>query len=154
MTWTQWSADCKACKALCCIELPFDEGEDFGHDKPAGTPCKHLDGPACKLHGDLVARGYAGCARYDCLGAGQRAVLIGPGSFAPLRRLHDDHLTLVAAGKLPLPPEVEAQRLSLIAEVAAEEDQSLQTLDAYVTGPLPGQVRGFLRSLRSLLSHR
>lgn len=154
MAWTQWSADCTACAALCCIELPFDAGPDFGHDKAAGVPCRHLQGRACLLHGDLAARGYGGCARYDCLGAGQRATQTGPGTFAGFRRLHDDHLTLVAAGALPLPPEVQAARLALIAQVAAETDQTPESLEAYVTGPLPAQVRDFLRGLRSLLSHR
>lgn len=156
MGWTSWKADCSACAALCCVLLPFDAGADFGHDKPAGKPCRHLSGRDCRLHGELEAKGYPGCARYDCLGAGQRATALGAGAkvFATLRRLHDDHLTLVAAGTLPLPAKAEARRQALIAAIAAEADQTAATAEAYATGPLPAEVREFLRGLRPLLSHR
>ena len=156
MAWDQWSGDCNACAALCCIHLPFDAGADFAHDKPAGKPCRHLSGRDCRLHGQLAEQGYPGCARYDCLGAGQRATALGgdPLVFAALRRLHDDHLMLVSAGALPLPPQAEAERLGLISHLGADEDLDAAAALAYATGPLPAEVRGFLKGLRSLLSRR
>lgn len=63
--------DCARCAALCCILLPFDKGAAFAIDKPAGLPCPHLDGHACTIHADLTGAGFPGCARFDCLGAGQ-----------------------------------------------------------------------------------
>lgn len=153
MGWNQWTADCSACSALCCVDFAFDAGEDFAHDKPAGEPCRHLSGHLCRLHKDLIAKGYPGCARYDCLGAGQRATALG-GGFAALRRLHDDHLTLTAAGSLALSETAESARLSLLKALGAEGDHDLQSLDLYEKGPLPAEVRAFLKSLRALLPHR
>lgn len=64
--------DCSRCIGLCCVALAFDRGPSFGFDKPAGTPCHHLDPDhACAIHADLEPSGFAGCARYDCRGAGQ-----------------------------------------------------------------------------------
>ncbi|NBZ88366.1 hypothetical protein [Stagnihabitans tardus] len=156
MAWDQWTADCGACAALCCIHLPFDEGPDFAHDKPAGKRCRHLAGRDCKLHGQLETKGYPGCARYDCLGAGQRATALGGEAevFAALRRLHDDHLTLAAAGQLPLPPEAEAERLGLLSHIGASEDLDAAAALAYATSPLPAEVRAFLKGLKPLLSRR
>jgi hypothetical protein len=151
MAWTEWQGRCEACSALCCTWLAFDKGADFGHDKPAGQPCRHLAGHRCAIHDDLSA--YPGCKRYDCGGAGQRAVALGA-DFAATRRLHDDHLTLSAAAALPLPPEAEAQRRALLAALAAEEDLTAPAIAAYAQGPLPGEVRLFLRGLRALLPHR
>ena len=65
-------ADCARCQALCCVSLPFDRCEMFGFDKPANVSCPHLEpGFGCGIHGELNARGQAGCAGYDCYGAGQ-----------------------------------------------------------------------------------
>ena len=66
------SADCSQCFALCCVALPFTKSADFAIDKPAGTPCRNLDGYACTIHDRLPAAGFPGCAAYDCFGAGQR----------------------------------------------------------------------------------
>ncbi|THA26265.1 pentapeptide repeat-containing protein [Streptomyces sp. RKND-216] len=66
-------ADCARCFALCCVALPFVASTDFPVDKPAGTPCANLrDGFGCGIHSRLRERGWAGCAVYDCLGAGQK----------------------------------------------------------------------------------
>ncbi len=65
--------DCSNCAALCCVTLHFDKGEQFAHDKPAGTPCLHLnEDRTCKIYADLGDQGYKGCVQFDCLGAGQR----------------------------------------------------------------------------------
>lgn len=69
------TADCSRCRALCCIGPGYTASADFAHDKPPGTPCKHLGpGDRCSIHDALRQRGYAGCSAYDCFGAGQRAV--------------------------------------------------------------------------------
>src|SRR4051794_4071425 len=60
-------ADCTNCFALCCTALRFDASADFAFDKPAGTPCRHLTTELrCGVHADLRARGFNGCAVYDC----------------------------------------------------------------------------------------
>ncbi|RJK94875.1 pentapeptide repeat-containing protein [Vallicoccus soli] len=66
-------ADCGSCHALCCVGLPFSRSADFGYDKPAGEPCRHLRrDDRCGIHDRLPQRGFPGCVAYDCFGAGQR----------------------------------------------------------------------------------
>ncbi|HEU5486349.1 MAG TPA: pentapeptide repeat-containing protein [Microlunatus sp.] len=64
-------ADCARCSGLCCVALPYAASADFAYDKPAGLPCRHLEGFACGIHAGLVDEGFAGCVAFDCLGAGQ-----------------------------------------------------------------------------------
>ncbi|HLT10710.1 MAG TPA: pentapeptide repeat-containing protein, partial [Micromonosporaceae bacterium] len=66
-------ADCSRCAGLCCVVPGFSASSEFAIDKPAGSPCPNL-GPdfRCRIHDMLRARGFAGCATYDCFGAGQR----------------------------------------------------------------------------------
>jgi uncharacterized protein YjbI with pentapeptide repeats len=65
--------DCARCAGLCCVALPFSASADFAIDKGAGQPCPHLQTDfRCGIHGQLRERGFAGCAAYDCFGAGQR----------------------------------------------------------------------------------
>ncbi len=65
-------ADCASCAALCCVAPGFSASADFAIDKAPGRPCPHLDpGFRCSIHGELRARGFPGCATYDCFGAGQ-----------------------------------------------------------------------------------
>ena len=66
-------ADCGRCFALCCVAPAFARSSDFAIDKPAGMPCPHLAGDhRCSIHDGLRPAGFAGCAAYDCFGAGQR----------------------------------------------------------------------------------
>ncbi|PRX99865.1 pentapeptide repeat-containing protein [Allonocardiopsis opalescens] len=66
-------ADCANCFGLCCVALAFTASADFAADKAAGEPCGNLgDDFRCGIHTRLRAGGYAGCAVYDCFGAGQR----------------------------------------------------------------------------------
>lgn len=66
-------ADCENCVALCCVALPLVRSADFAIDKPAGTPCPNLtENFRCSIHSGLRERGFAGCAAFDCFGAGQR----------------------------------------------------------------------------------
>src|SRR5690606_11641917 len=44
-------ADCGACKALCCVLLPFDADQGFAFNKAAGTPCSNLTRHfRCSIH--------------------------------------------------------------------------------------------------------
>ncbi len=65
-------ADCARCSGLCCVALPYAASADFAYDKPAGRPCRHLDGFDCSIHAQLPERGFPGCTVFDCLGAGQQ----------------------------------------------------------------------------------
>jgi hypothetical protein len=66
-------ADCGRCSGLCCVAPPFDAVQGFGYDKPAHEPCRHLDaGARCTIHARRAEAGFAGCAAFECWGAGQR----------------------------------------------------------------------------------
>ncbi len=66
-------ADCERCFGLCCVAPAFSASADFAIDKPAGQACPNLESDyRCGIHQRLRERGFAGCARYDCFGAGQR----------------------------------------------------------------------------------
>jgi hypothetical protein len=82
-------ADCSRCAALCCIEPALTRSADFAIDKPAGQPCPNLgseDGSnRCSIHRDLRSLGFAGCAAYDCFGAGQHVVQVTFGVDGPRR---------------------------------------------------------------------
>ncbi len=67
------SADCSRCAGLCCVAPAFSASADFAIDKPAGTPCRHLQGDfRCGIHDRLRPEGFPGCTVFDCFGAGQR----------------------------------------------------------------------------------
>ena len=73
MTTSRLRADCARCFGLCCVAPAFARSADFAIDKPAGRPCPHLAGDLrCGIHAELRPRGFAGCATYDCFGAGQQ----------------------------------------------------------------------------------
>lgn len=73
LTSTDLHADCANCAALCCVLLRFDKSRDFAISKKAGTPCRHLATDLrCGIHAELRPRGFAGCAAFDCQGAGQK----------------------------------------------------------------------------------
>jgi hypothetical protein len=169
-TKIDFSPKCEDCAALCCVMLPFDGGEDFGFDKAGGLACKHLKGHACSIHANLAEQGFAGCLRYDCLGAGQRVVqevfagqswrsdasLLGPmeQAFRAMRRLHEDHALLEAAARLPLTGDEDAKRLKLLADLGVGDRQTQASLSAYETGPKPRAVRDFLAQLKARLQPR
>lgn len=91
-------ADCGRCAALCCVAPAFRASADFAIDKAAGVACPNLRGDRrCGIHAHLRERGFAGCAAYDCFGAGQRVTAIAAGAgaertfalLAVTRRLHE-----------------------------------------------------------------
>lgn len=114
------TADCARCFGLCCVALPFTASADFPVDKEAGEPCGHLRADfRCGVHDRLREEGYAGCAVYDCFGAGQKVSQVTFGGrdgrreanstaasmyavFPVMRQLHE--LLRYVAEALTLPP--------------------------------------------------
>ncbi|MBC7478377.1 MAG: hypothetical protein H7317_09840 [Pseudorhodobacter sp.] len=161
--------DCTNCDALCCVLLAFDRSSTFAHDKPACQPCRNLAGDnLCCIHADLDARGFSGCVRFDCHGAGQRitkTVFKGRSwrhdpslmpamdqAFRTLRRLHEALVLLQAATNLPLDQAQQATRTALLETLSRPRDEAaLQT-----TEPLTAltQAADFFASLRALTAPR
>jgi uncharacterized protein YjbI with pentapeptide repeats len=142
--------DCARCVGLCCVVLPFARSTDFAFDKAAGEECRHLDGPACSIHADLLTAGMRGCVAYECFGAGQQVVqvtyagrdLTGPlraeagEVYAVVRRLHEMQALL-----LGVPDAVE-----LTAEVRALADGTPEALLDLDLDALAGRVGALLRA--------
>ena len=141
--------DCTRCIGLCCVALAFDRGPNFGFDKPAGSPCRHLrPDHACAIHDGLVREDFAGCAAYDCRGAGQLTTALFAGhswrdSPAVARQM------FAAFAKLR---EIQSMRL------LAGDDRGLAgrlappagwTLEALLTLDLPALRREFAELLAS-----
>ena len=136
-------ADCASCAAICCTATSFDASEDFACAKPAGVRCANLtrDG-RCEIHGELAARGFAGCAIYDCHGAGPRVTRAFAGrgdaaagaerdaAFLVLRVVHELVWLLDEAARL-CPPS---------SEIAAEVATALAALEALAAGPIAALV--------------
>ena len=158
-------ADCASCAGLCCVAFAFDASDDFAIDKPADVPCPNLrDNYLCRIHDDLKGHGFAGCVRYDCLGAGQivtQQVFGGdgwretPALFAPMmetfrkaREVQSLRAVLVAAGQFPLSKVENETRLSLLGACEPDGDWSRAWIDSILTGPLPKRIRLFLTDLR------
>jgi uncharacterized protein YjbI with pentapeptide repeats len=77
MNHRELRADCARCAALCCVAPAFTASAEFAIDKPAGRPCPNLrPDHRCGIHERLRERGFAGCASYDCFGAGQQVVQV------------------------------------------------------------------------------
>lgn len=134
------SADCSRCLALCCVGPPFAASADFAVDKPAHTPCRHLrpdDG--CGIHDRLRARGFPGCAVFDCFGAGQQVVQVtfgGAGVRVPamfdalevLRPLHEVLALLDEAARSPVGPDAVELR-GRVEEMVARPAGALGDVD-------------------------
>ncbi len=116
--------DCAACVGLCCVGLAFGRSRDFPFDKPAGTPCRNLDGDhRCRVHAQLLAGGYRGCVTYTCFGAGPLVTRAqapdtwrdgAPAAermftaFHAVRALQELGWHVAAALAAPLPPDLRA----------------------------------------------
>ena len=134
------TADCGRCTGLCCVAPAFSASADFGFDKPAGRPCRHLL-PAfgCDIHARLRSDGMRGCAVYDCFGAGQQisqVTFAGADwrttphlagqmfeAFAVMRQLHELLWYLTAALAMPT-----SAALRRDARVARDTIERLTTL--------------------------
>jgi hypothetical protein len=162
------SADCERCAALCCVALSFERSPQFGCDKAGGVACAHLDPrQRCAIHADLAGRGFSGCARYDCLGAGQRVVqelfagrsfhdepALAPRMFEAFRRLRQLHellLLLETASALALPAVVEARRRALCVALCPPAGFCEASLAELELGELSREVMTFLGSLREFV---
>ncbi len=146
---TNLVADCERCTGLCCVAPAFSVSADFGFDKPAGRPCRHLL-PAfhCDIHARLRSDGMRGCAVYDCFGAGQRVSQVTFAgadwrttphlagqmfeAFAVMRQLHELLWYLTAALAMPTSSALRYEaRLArdTIEELTQRDADSLLVLD-------------------------
>jgi len=162
-------ADCGRCAGLCCVSLGFSRSSWFSFDKPAHVPCRHLVplSNRCAVHHRLQASGLAGCAAFDCHGAGQRVTQeIFPGlswrqdeavaramfdAFDALRRIHALRLLLRAAERLALPPDGRGRREELLAALEPPGGWTASTLSSFDAGRHEREVGTFLRGLRGLV---
>jgi hypothetical protein len=65
-------ADCARCCGLCCVVPDHLSVQGFPCDKPANTPCRHLDAcNQCSIYNQRRDHGYSACEGHDCFGAGQ-----------------------------------------------------------------------------------
>ena len=122
----------------------FDASSAFSFDKAAGARCRHLrDDCRCAIHDELEDRGFAGCAAYDCYGAGQRATALFASShdderrnrtFLVLRTIHELLWLLTEAEKICPPSHRDvtralADQLDSLESVARSSATALLTLD-------------------------
>jgi hypothetical protein len=145
---TELRADCTRCFGLCCVVPGFAASADFALDKPAGHPCPHLHADSrCGIHAELRPRGFAGCAAYDCFGAGQRVSQVTVGRdwradpatarltaevFPVVRQLHELlwYLTGALAEPAAEPVHAELRRsLTQTERLAAGDPDALRALD-------------------------
>jgi hypothetical protein len=69
---SNFRADCDRCCGLCCVVPDLLAVQGFRVDKPAETPCAHLNElHRCSIHGTRQVQGYTACGGFDCYGAGQ-----------------------------------------------------------------------------------
>ncbi len=165
MPFPDLKPDCSHCASLCCVALAFDRPSLFAFDKPAGEPCRHLDpGDACRIHAERAARGFGGCIRYDCHGAGQRVtqdIFAGrvwadeaerrealSRAFPVVETAHRLLVLLAEAEKLPL-AEAAASRLTDLAGQIAGAGA-----DGAALARLEGETQAFLGGLRPYVRAR
>lgn len=153
-------ADCDACEALCCVWLAFDASPAFAFTKPAGIPCRYITPDCrCAIHAKLARRGFAGCAAYDCHGAGQRATALFARSgaltdrekhdaFEILREVHDLLWVLDGTARV-CPAPLRAELAALITALDAVAASSIDQLLALDLSLLRARARALLRSLRA-----
>lgn len=143
------SADCSRCAGLCCVGPAFAASADFAVDKPAGTPCRHLqDDFRCGIHDRLRPSGFPGCTVFDCFGAGQRITQetfggrswrespeLAAAQFGVLpvmRQLHEILWYLAEAAALPAAPDLQPAVAAARAEterLAGMDADGLRDLD-------------------------
>ena len=142
-------ADCGRCFALCCTAFGFSRSADFAEDKPAGSPCRHLDSAfGCSIHQALPSRGFRGCTVFDCFGAGQsvsQRLFAGVSwrerpdtrdrmfsAFKILRQLHEMMWYLLEAQERTYDPDAEDEARELadyLASLARRDVDELHTSD-------------------------
>lgn len=160
--------DCAQCQGLCCVSLPFDRSESFSFDKAADEPCRYLRADdRCSIHPRLAEAGHAGCAHYDCYGAGQRVVQeLYPGrswrsdarlaramfaAFRSLRDVHELRLLLHETERLPLSAEQTRERERLLGVLEPSGGLGAQALARLDLAALHRTIHAFLRSLAACM---
>lgn len=156
-------ADCARCFGLCCVVPAFSASAEFALDKAAGQPCPNLRSDfRCGIHDRLRRDGFAGCAAYDCFGAGQKVAQTTFGgrdwrsapdsarqmfaAFTVMRQLHQLLYYLTEALRLPPARPLHADLRAAVQEV---ERLTLLAPDALVALDVPGvrrDVNGLLVS--------
>jgi hypothetical protein len=146
-------ADCDRCAALCCVWISFEASPAFAYSKPAGEECVHLRANRCRIHAQKAARGFAGCAAFDCHGAGQRATALFTREklgdrekhdvFAALRELHE--LAWMLRGAMEM---FAVDAASLLARLEAIAGGDVATVLAADLPALRIHARTLLRSAR------
>ena len=157
-------ADCARCAGLCCVAHAFDRSEEFAFDKPCDEACHHLT-PAfqCGIHAERALRGFGGCERYECFGAGQKISEIYKGrtwrespaeaqemfeTFRKLRKVHEMLVLLRAAGKLPLPQTATQRRQAFEDSLAPADGWTVAGLRELETDAVSHEIAAFLVSLK------
>src|SRR5690349_7487460 len=165
------AADCARCAGLCCVVPAFTRSADLAISKPAAQPCPN-QGPdsRCAIHPGLRDRGFAGCAAYDCFGAGQQTVQVAfggrdwrssPGlaaqmfaAFGVMRQLNELRWHLVQASEL-LSPGGPAGSLSAIGALREELSEALRAAQGYASGTPEMltnlDIIGYMNDLNGLL---
>ena len=164
-----FAPDCDSCAALCCLALAFDKGPKFGFDKPAGLPCRHLAAEGlCTIHARLDDEGFAGCASYSCLGAGQivvQSVFAGASwqddpalaepmieAFRVLRAVQDLRAQLAAAAALPLSAADADARQALDRSLTPPGGWTRAALDGFDLSAAQAGFRRFVAGLRRAMT--
>lgn len=156
-------ADCARCAGLCCVAPAFAASADFAINKPAGQACPNLlEDFRCGIHEQLRDNGFAGCAAFDCFGAGQQVVQVTFGGrtwrdsperarsmfavFDVMRQLHEllwylrESRTRIQSGQLRERIDAAEDRTTRLTETDAAE---LASFDA----------TGYRHELAELLGH-
>lgn len=69
----KYQSDCDNCLALCCVAPPFAQSDEFAFSKGEGEPCSNMNSEySCSIHEVLIEKGFSGCVKFECFGAGQK----------------------------------------------------------------------------------
>lgn len=153
--------DCSRCFALCCTAFGFTRSSDFAEDKPAGSPCRHLDARfACTIHETLPSRGFRGCTVFDCFGAGQavsQRLFAGVSrrdrpdtryrmfsAFAVVKELHEMMWHLLEAQQRTYDPELADDSRELVESLAVLTRRGVDELESLEIGEIRASVRPVL----------
>jgi len=135
--------------------------------KAAGVACRYLR-PDCRcgIHPELKTRGFAGCAQYDCYGAGPRVTREYASSptneaernetFRILRVVYESMWLLTEAAKLcsSTHPELAARLADAIGPLAAIPARPLRILRELDLGAHQRAAHTLLREVGSALGGR
>lgn len=153
--------DCSRCFALCCTAFAFMRSSDFAEDKPAGSPCRHLDASfSCTIHETLSSRGFRGCTVFDCFGAGQvvsQRLFAGVSwrdrpetrdgmfsAFAVVKELHEMMWHLLEAQQRTYDPDIADDARELVESLASQTRRSVDELESLETDEMRASVRSVL----------